>query len=251
MYRPGQLVSLSKRNQIMLLTVKQRSQRLWRVHFTAFKGQRGSQPAVCSKIQRHHLQVRGQRSRYQPSQLFHSSCVWVLPPRPPSPPQCALLQPAPLYLVQLVCSCDEPLLLVWVQVSVYPCPDPGTVTRWPPLRWGSGPDGQQADCPSCSTVFLSDTVKAQEESHHSRFINCKRQLPSNSCNGIKLDVSTIYFKKEWQIVPAASVLRRVCAMPGWDESSTFSRTPSTAVFKLHSSSGLSSVTVCKQWAGPT
>lgn len=34
-----------------------------------------------------------------------------------------------------------------------------------------------------------------------------------------------------------------------EERSVFSRTPRTVAFKLHRSSGLSSVTVCKQWAG--
>lgn len=96
-------------------------------------------------------QAGGQRSRYQ---LFHSSCIWVLPPRPPFPPREALPQHAHPHMV---CCCDEPPLLVWVQVWVCLCPDPGTVIRWPPLHWGSGPDGQPAGYPSCSTVFLSDT----------------------------------------------------------------------------------------------
>lgn len=40
-------------------------------------------------------------------------------------------------------------------------------------------------------------------------------------------------------------------MPGWDDSNTLSKTCSTAALRLHSSSGLSSVTVCKQCAAAT
>lgn len=101
------------------------------------------------------LQAGDLRSHYQPSQLFHS--LWVLlPPHHPSPPLDELPSIAPPDLPELLYLCDGSPLLVSVQVSVRLGLGPGTVTRWIPQRWGSGPDGQLGDCLSCSIGFLSD-----------------------------------------------------------------------------------------------